>query len=50
MSRDPAYLEDILVSARLACSYLAGKTQDEFLADLQCQNAAICALFCTFLC
>jgi uncharacterized protein with HEPN domain len=41
MSRDPAYLEDILVSARLARSYLAGKTRDAFAADLQCQDAVI---------
>jgi uncharacterized protein with HEPN domain len=41
MSRDPAYLEDMLVAARLACSYLAGKSHDDFLADRQCQDAVI---------
>ena len=38
MSRDQAYLLDILDSARLALEYVTDKTQDEFLADTQCRT------------
>jgi len=41
MSRDGAYLLDILGSARAAVSYLSRKTQAEFLSDQQCQDAVI---------
>ena len=41
MSRDSAYLLDILDAASLALSYVAGKTRDAFLADTQCQDAVI---------
>jgi uncharacterized protein with HEPN domain len=41
MSRDHQYLRDILESARLARSYVAGKTLEEFLAHTQCQDAVI---------
>jgi uncharacterized protein with HEPN domain len=41
MSRDNAYLFDILDAARLAQAYVLGKTQAEFLADTQCQDAVI---------
>jgi uncharacterized protein with HEPN domain len=41
MSRDREYLLDILESARLACNYLQGKTQQEFLLDVQCQDSVI---------
>jgi len=41
MSRDGAYLLDILESARVAIDYLTGKTQSEFLSDRQCQDAVI---------
>jgi uncharacterized protein with HEPN domain len=41
MSRDRQYLRDILEAAKLARSYVAEKTLDEFLADTQCQDAVI---------
>lgn len=41
MSRDPQYLLDVLIAAKLALTYVAGKTQEEFLADTQCQDAVI---------
>ena len=41
MSRDSAYLVDILEAARLAREYVAGKTSEEFLQDTQCQDAVI---------
>ena len=40
MSRDDAYLVDILESAKLALDYVAGKSWDDFYGDIQCQNAA----------
>jgi uncharacterized protein with HEPN domain len=39
--RDSAYLLDILLAARLATSYVAGKSWTEFHADYQCQDAVI---------
>ncbi len=41
MDRDRTYLLDILESARLAVSYVASQTQDEFLGDVQCQDSVI---------
>ncbi|MBI3176487.1 MAG: DUF86 domain-containing protein [Chloroflexi bacterium] len=41
MSRDAAYLLDILEAARLACQYAAGKDVSAFVADTQCQDAVI---------
>jgi len=41
MSRDPQYLLDVLTAAKLALTYVAGKTQEEFLGDTQCQDAVI---------
>jgi uncharacterized protein with HEPN domain len=41
MSSDQQSLVDILVAARLLMSYVSGKTQEEFLADPQCQDAVI---------
>lgn len=41
MSRDNAYLLDILQAARLARSYVEGMTKPEFLANTQCQDAVI---------
>jgi uncharacterized protein with HEPN domain len=41
MSRDPAYLFDILDSARLALAYVADKSREEFLQDVQLQDAVI---------
>ena len=41
MSRDPQYLLDIVEAAKLARSYVVGKTQDEFLQDTFCQDAVI---------
>lgn len=39
MSRDDQYLYDILDSARLAISYVADQTKEEFLSDIQTQDA-----------
>jgi uncharacterized protein with HEPN domain len=41
MPRDTGYLLDILEAARLAASYVRGKTKEEFLRDSQCQDAVI---------
>ena len=41
MLRDSAALLDILQAAKLALEYVSGKTQAEFLADIQCQDAVI---------
>ena len=41
MSRDAIYLLDILEAARLAQTYVAGKTFDDFAQDMQCQDAVI---------
>lgn len=39
MTRDIQYLYDILESARLAVSYVTGKTRANFLSDIQGQDA-----------
>ncbi len=41
MQRDNALLHDIFESARLAVSYLGGRTLTEFLDDVQLQDAVI---------
>jgi uncharacterized protein with HEPN domain len=41
MSRDSVYLLDILKAAKLALSYLRGKTKEQFFQDTQCQDAVI---------
>ncbi len=41
MLRDNEYLLDILEAAKLALSYVSGKTREEFLKDTQCQDAVI---------
>ena len=41
MSRDSAYLLDILKAANLALNYLGSKTKEEFFKDIQCQDAVI---------
>jgi uncharacterized protein with HEPN domain len=41
MPRDSEYLLDMLEAARLAMRYVAGKTREEFEADIQCQDAVI---------
>lgn len=41
MDRDRAYLLDILEAARLAISYIEGKAEEEFFADVQCQDSVI---------
>ncbi len=41
MSRDDAYLVDILESAKIALEYLAGKSWDVFYEDMQCQDAVL---------
>jgi uncharacterized protein with HEPN domain len=39
--RDAASLLDILLSARLARAYVAGRTWETFVADQQCQDAVV---------
>ena len=39
--RDAASLLDLLLSARLAQSYVAGRTWEGFVADRQCQDAVV---------
>ena len=41
MSRDSEYFLDMLEAAKLAMSYVAQKTREEFEADVQCQDAVI---------
>jgi uncharacterized protein with HEPN domain len=41
MARDPAYLLDILYSARLIQSFTQGLSYDQFAQDLKTQDAAI---------
>jgi len=41
MSRDSVYLLDIFKAAKLALSYLEGKTKEAFFKDIQCQDAVI---------
>ena len=41
MSRDSAYWLDIFRAAKLASSYLEGKTKEDFFKDTQCQDAVI---------
>ncbi len=41
MQRDDALLYDILESARLAVSYLQETSKEDFLADVQLQDAVI---------
>jgi uncharacterized protein with HEPN domain len=41
MSRDDVYLLDILDAARLALQYVRGKTREEFIRDVQLQDAVI---------
>jgi uncharacterized protein with HEPN domain len=41
MQRDEEHLVDILEAARLAISYVQGRTDQVFLADVQCQDAVI---------
>jgi uncharacterized protein with HEPN domain len=41
MSRDEVYLLDILDAAQLALEYVRGKMREEFLADVQLQDAVI---------
>jgi uncharacterized protein with HEPN domain len=41
MSRDPAYLLDMLDSARLLQQYLVGKSKDEFLSDTGLQDMVV---------
>jgi uncharacterized protein with HEPN domain len=41
MQRDHAYLFDILESAKLAVSYVAGVSKDAFLLDTRCQDSVI---------
>ena len=41
MDRDRTYLLDILEAAKLAISYVESKTEEDFFADVQCQDSVI---------
>lgn len=41
MQRDREYLLDILEAAKLALSYIGENTREDFLEDIQCQDAVI---------
>jgi len=41
MQRDRGYLTDILEAAKIASDYVSGMGKNEFLGDLQCQDAVI---------
>lgn len=41
MQHDKGYLVDIVEAAKLALSYVAGKTVEDFLHDTQCQDAVV---------
>ena len=41
MQRDKEYLLDILDASRLAIQYVQGKSLEDFLSDIQCQDAVI---------
>jgi uncharacterized protein with HEPN domain len=41
MSRELAYLNDMLTSAKLAREYVQGKSLDGFLQDVQCQDSVL---------
>jgi uncharacterized protein with HEPN domain len=41
MQRDREFLLDILEAAKLAVSYVGEKSKEDFLKDIQCQDAVI---------
>jgi len=41
MQRDREFLLDILEAAKLAVSYVGEKSREDFLKDVQCQDAVI---------
>jgi uncharacterized protein with HEPN domain len=41
MQRDKGHLLDILEAAEIALNYVSGMSRDDFLDDLQCQDAVI---------
>ncbi|OQZ02910.1 MAG: hypothetical protein B6D34_08615 [Candidatus Brocadia sp. UTAMX1] len=41
MQRDRAYMLDIIEAAKLAVSYIENKRKEDFLNDIQCQDAVI---------
>ena len=41
MQRDSEFLLDILEAAKLAVSYVGEKSKEDFLKDVQCQDAVI---------
>jgi len=41
MQRESAYLLDMLLAARLALTYVSGKTKVEIIEDVQCQDAVV---------
>ncbi len=41
MQRDKEYLLDILEASKLAIQYVQGKSLEDFLSDIQCQDAVI---------
>ena len=41
MQRDREYLFDILEASKIALNYVSNKNKEDFLSDLQCQDAVI---------
>src|SRR5512141_2765540 len=41
MQRDDQYLFDILDAAKLAASYVSGMSRQDFLQNIQCQDAVV---------
>jgi len=41
MQRDREFLLDILEAAKLAVSYVGEKSKENFLKDIQCQDAVV---------
>lgn len=41
MRRDAVYLVDIIEAAKLALSYVTEKSKEDFLVNIQCQDAVI---------
>lgn len=41
MLRDTEFMVDMIESARIALDHIGGKSRDEFLKDVKCQDAVI---------
>lgn len=41
MPKDPQFLLDMLLSAKIAVEYVAGRSREDLISDLQLQDAVI---------